>query len=170
MASSFPPTDVVPAAEERRLERIAEQVEAIDALIGLARSTLRVFDRDLGDTGWNGARRAELLETFLRRGNARFALIVHDTRYIETACPRLLSLAKVYGHALQLWRTGAEARGATDSLVIADERHYLHRYHVDQPRATLALSHAATAKPLVARFEEIWATGEPALGGGVLGL
>jgi hypothetical protein len=71
---------------------------------------------------------------------------------------------------MQVWRTGAEARAASDALLIADDRHYLHRYHVDQPRATLAVAMPTAAKPLVARFGQIWATGEPALGGSVLGL
>jgi hypothetical protein len=71
---------------------------------------------------------------------------------------------------MAIWRTGAEARHAADALVIADGRHYLHRYHVDQPRATLAIAMPLATTPLCARFEEIWATGEPALGGSVLGL
>ena len=71
---------------------------------------------------------------------------------------------------MQVWRTGVDARSAMDPLVIVDGRHFLHRYHVDQPRATLAIDMPAAAKPLVARFEEIWATGEPGLGGSVLGL
>ena len=57
-----------------------------------------------------------------------------------------------------------------DPLVIVDGRHFLHRFHVDQPRAALAIDDPAAARPLVTRFEEIWATGEPGLSGTVLGL
>ena len=171
MASSTPPPDDRPEPQEIRLESIAEYALAIDRLIDLAQHTLRVFDRDLADGGWNGAERAERLARFLRRSrNARLSIIVHDTRNLESACPRLLALARTYGHAMALWRTGAAARHASDALVIADDRHHLHRYHVDQPRATLVLGMALATTPLSARFEEIWATGEPALGGSVLGL
>jgi hypothetical protein len=43
-------------------------------------------------------------------------------------------------------------------------------FHVDGPRAALAFDAPLAARPLVARFEEIWATGEPGLTGTVLGL
>jgi hypothetical protein len=156
---------------ETRLDTLSAQVEAIDALIELAQERLLVFDRDLADWAWDGARRAGKLAAFLRRSrNARLSIIVHETRWVEASCPRLLELAKVYGHAVQIWRTGQEARSALDALVIADGGHALHRYHVEQPRATLCIAMPAAVKPLVARFEEIWATGEPALGGSVLGL
>jgi hypothetical protein len=171
MASSHPPPEASPEPHEARLDSLAEQTRGIDRLIDLAQHTLQVFDRDLAEGGWSSADRAERLTRFLRRSrNARVSIIVHDTRHLETACPRLLALLKTYGHAMAIWRTGAEARHASDALVIADGRHHLHRYHVDQPRATLALEMPQATQPLAARFEEIWATGEPALGGSVLGL
>jgi hypothetical protein len=171
MATSTPPPDAAePPSQETRLDTIAAQGAAIDALIDLARQTLLVFDRDLSECGWNGARRAERLNAFIRRRGARLSIIVHDTRFIETACPRLVDLIRFYGHAMAIWRTGAQARGASDALVIADARHFLHRHHADQPRATLAIGMPQAAKPLVTRFEEIWATGEPAIGSSVLGL
>ncbi len=173
MGSSTPPFEPppAPAPGETRLDTLGAQTDAIDALIDLASERLLVFDRDLAEGGWTARRRAERLAAFLRRSpTARLSIIVHDTRYLEASCPRVLDLLKVYSHAMQLWRTGHEARSALDALVIADERHYLHRYHVDQPRATFAIAMPQAAKPLVARFEEIWATGEPALGGSALGL
>jgi len=144
---------------------------SVDELIGLAQSKLQVFDSDLSAGGWNTAARADHLAAFLRRTpHAHLDLIVHDTRWIEQSCPRLLALLKRHSHAMTLYRTGPEARSAMDPLVIADGRHYLHRFHVDQPRAALAIEQPQDAKPLVARFDEIWATGEPGLGSSVLGL
>lgn len=171
MASSPPPTNRLPEPEERRLDTIAAQVEAIDALLGFATQRVLVFDRDLADTGWNSAARAEGLKAFLRRGrHAELRLIVHDTRYLESACPRIIALLRVYGHAMSIWRTGTEARAANDALMIVDGRHALNRYHVEQPRATLMISMPQEVQPLAGRFEEIWTTGEPALGGTTLGL
>jgi hypothetical protein len=170
MATSPPDPDPRTAPHEERLDTLAALTDAIDRVIALATSKLSVFDCDLSDGGWSSAARAQALESFLRLRTARLSLIVHDTRHLETSCPRIVALLKVYGHAMQVWRTGVEARSASDALFIADDRHYVHRYHVDQPRATLAIAMPAEAKPLVARFDEIWATGEPALGGSVLGL
>lgn len=172
MATSPPRPDVPLAApEERRLDTLAAQIDAVDALLALAVTRVLVFDRDLADTGWDSAQRAENVKAFLRRArNAELRMILHDTRYLESACPRIVALLRVYAHAISVWRTGSEARGATDALVIVDGRHALHRYHVDQPRATLFVSMPPAVRPLAERFEEIWATGEPAVGGTTLGL
>lgn len=171
MAGSPPTSDEAAAPQERRLDTIAAQVEAIDQLLALATQRLRVFDRDLAEGGWDSAQRADNVKAFLRRSrDARLSIIVHETRWLEASCPRLLALLRGYGHAMAVWRTGTEARAATDALVIADDRHALHRYHADQPRATLLLGSPQGVRPLVERFEAIWATGEPAVGGTTLGL
>jgi len=71
---------------------------------------------------------------------------------------------------MTIYKTGPEAASAMDPLIIVDQRHYLHRYHVSQRRATLSIGVAQAAMPFVNRFEEIWATGQPGLSGTVLGL
>ena len=166
--------DPVPAPDaprETRLTTIAEQVAAVDLLVSLARERISVFDGNLSRGGWQSAARVDALEKFLRTApNARLEIIVHDTRWIETFCARFTSLLRRYGHAMTLYKTGQGAQGAMDPLVIVDARHYLHRYHLDQSRATLAIDMPQAARPLVTRFEEIWATGEPGLTGTVLGL
>lgn len=175
MAGSTPdaPEDgaPAPAPSERRLASLAEIAEGIDALIDRAQARLRVFDTDLAQGGWGGPGRAERLTAFLRRSpHARVEIIVHDTRTIEQACPRLLLLLKAWSHAMTVYRTGPDARHAMNPLVIADDRHHLHRYHADHPRATLAFDAPLATQPLAARFDEIWATGEPGLSATTLGL
>ncbi|HVF63826.1 MAG TPA: hypothetical protein VNE58_07525 [Casimicrobiaceae bacterium] len=162
-------TDFTPF--EARLATVQAHADAIEKLILAARGRLLVFDRDLSEGAWNGWQRHASLTAFLRRsGNARLSVIVHDPRFVLDSCPRLVSLFTVYGHATRFWRTGEAARSAADALVIADDAHYLHRQHVDQPRATFALNAPLAAKPLVARFDEIWATGEVVAVGRVVGL
>jgi hypothetical protein len=171
MATSTSPDTPADAPRVQQLSSIAEQGEAIDLLVGLAKRQVRVFDYDLSQTGWNDARRIEQIATFLRemRGR-RFDIILHDTRYIESACPRLLRLLQGYGHAMSILRIGDEARVATDPLVIVDASHYLHRFHFEQPRATLGIAQPDHAQLLAKRFDEIWATGEPGVSPTVLGL
>ena len=169
------PSTPEPAAplepREERLTTVAQQVAAIDELIALARESIRVFDVTLSQGGWETAERAEALARFLRTApHGRLEMIVHDTRWIETSCPRLTSLLRRFGHAMTIYKTGDGARGAMDPLVLVDDRHYLHRYHIDQSRATLAIEMPQAARPLATRFGEIWATGEPGLTGTVLGL
>jgi hypothetical protein len=153
------------------LATIAEQTAAIDELIALARHHIQVFDQDLSQTGWNDAARTERLAAFLRevRGR-RLDIIVHDTRYLESACPRMLRLLGAYGHAMAILQTGPEGKVATDPLVIVDGQHYLHRFHFEQPRAALGILQPEQAQPLAARFGEIWATGASGVNASVLGL
>jgi len=166
--SNSTPPEVI--GREWRVDTVAEQVRAIDDLVALAQARIQVFDVDLAQGGWNTAERADALARFLRQRNARLDVIVHDTRWIEGSAPRFVQLLRQYGHAMTVYRTGAAARAAMDPLLIVDERHHLHRFHIDQPRATVAIDLPQATKPLVTRFEEIWATGEPGLAGTVLGL
>jgi len=155
---------------EVRLDSVASQTAAIDTLVGFARARISVFDIDLSEGGWSTEKRTGALAAFLRIPNARLEIIVHDTRWIETSAPRLASLLRTYGHAMTVYRTGEGARTAMNPLLIVDQRHFLHRYHIDQPRATLAIAMPQATSPLATRFDEIWATGEPGLTGTVLGL
>jgi hypothetical protein len=170
MASSTSPE---PPIEPRVvvLNSIAEQAAAIDDLILMARRHVRVFDQDLSQAGWNSAQRAERLTGFLRAARGRrLDIIVHDTRYVESACPRMVALLRTFSYAMSIFKTGDEAKIATDPLVIVDSTHYLHRFHFDQPRATLGIAQPEQTQPLANRFDEIWATGEPGISGTVLGL
>lgn len=169
MATSTPAD--APAPRDAIVASLSEQSAAIDEIVDLARLRLMVFDVDLAQCGWHTAQRAERLTAFLRRDRqARLDLIVHDTRFLEMSCARLLTLLKLYSHAITIYRTGPEARSVMDPLLIADGRHFLHRFHIDQPRAALAIEQPQLARPLVLRFEQIWATGEPGLSATVLGL
>ncbi|MEO8738888.1 MAG: hypothetical protein ABI537_04195 [Casimicrobiaceae bacterium] len=154
-----------------QLDTVAAQSAAIDELIALARHQIRVFDQDLSQTGWNSAARADRLAAFLRavRGR-RVEIILHDTRYLESACPRLLRLLQNFAHAMTILRTGEKARVATDPLIIVDGAHYLHRFHFEQPRAALGIQQPEQTQPLASRFDEIWSTGESGASGTVLGL
>jgi hypothetical protein len=153
------------------LASVAEQVAAIDALIPLARRRIRVFDADLSQMGWDHAGRIARLGAFLREGRGRrLDMIVHDTSWLERSCARLLDLQRAYSHAVTIYRTGAEARHASDPLVLVDDLHHLHRFHFEQPRAALAVNQPELTRPLALRYEEIWATGEPGINATVLGL
>ncbi len=170
-SSTSPEPEHTIEPRESVLDTVAAQTAAIDELIGLARQRLQIFDVDLSQCAWQGVARAQGLSTFLRRApHARIELILHDMRWFEASCPRILALLKLHSHAITIYQTGAEARSAMDPLLIADGRHFLHRFHISQPRAALAIEQPQLARPLVTRFEQIWATGQPGLSATVLGL
>jgi len=157
-------------SREWRVETLAEQVAALDGIVALAHSRIQLFDVDLAQGGWERRERVDSLARFLRGRNARFDVIVHETRWIESSAPRFVQLLRQFGHAMTLYRTGAEAKKAMDPLLIVDQRHFVHRLHIDRPRAAVGMDVPLAAKPLCARFDEIWSTGEPGLAGTVLGL
>ncbi|MFO1325047.1 MAG: hypothetical protein U1F15_13415 [Burkholderiales bacterium] len=170
MATSNP-DDAPREPRDSVVDTVAAQSAAIDDLIDLAQNRLQLFDVDLSQGGWNAAARAERINAFLRRNpKARIDAIVHDTRWLEASCPRLVALFRLHSHAMTIYKTGPEARSAMDPLLIVDGRHFLHRFHIDQPRAAFAIEQPQLARPLVMRFEQIWATGEPGLSATVLGL
>jgi len=114
------------------LDTVAAQAAAIDTIIGLARRTIRVFDIDLSDTGWNNAARMSAVAVFLRAHRAAtLRIVVHDTGWIERSCPRLTALLKYHADAITICRSGEEAKDAMDPLVIVDDRHFLHRFHIE---------------------------------------
>jgi hypothetical protein len=169
MATSTPAE--APTPRDAIVDTIGAQTSGIDEIIALARTHLQVFDIDLAQCGWDTRARSERLAAFLRRNpEARLHLIVHNTRWLEQSAPLIRNLLQRHAEAMTVYRTGPEAKHAMDPLVIADGRHFLHRFHADQPRARLAIEQPQLAMPLRTRFEEIWATGEPGLTASVLGL
>jgi hypothetical protein len=173
MVSSSPTTPepaTPPTPRHERLDTIAAQIAALDELVHLALRSIRVFDVDLSDMGWNSIARADALGTFLRRSkHVRLDIVVHDTRYLEGQCARLQLLHHRYGHAITFSKTGPEAKAARDPLTIVDSRHYLHRFDIEQPRAALGIEQPHAVIPLLNRFDEIWATRESTLPGTLLG-
>ena len=174
MASSDPTASEPappPAPRQEALDSVAGQVAAIDELVGLANRSIRVFDIDLAEMGWNRAVRAEGLGRFLRSSRlARLEIIVHDTRYLEHSCARLRNLQRLYINSIAIFQTGYGARGAMDPMVIVDSRHYLHRFHAELPRAALGIEQPQAAHVLNLRFGEIWAMRDGELTGTTLGL
>jgi len=156
---------------EERLATVAALIHAHAEAIALARRHVKVFDIDLSWGAWNTAARFDALDAFLRRNpGARFDIIVHDTHWIEASGARLTMLLGCHSDAMTIYRTGKGARAAMDPLLLVDDTHFVHRFHVDRPGGSLSIGDPERAQPLVERFAEIWATGEPGVTGTVLGL
>ena len=167
--SSLPPPPGLP--REARLESLEDLIRAHDDVIALAQRHIKVFDIDLSWGGWNALPRCDALSSYLRRApGGRFDIIVHDTRWIEASGARVMVLLGRYGHAMKIYRTSAAARGAMDPLLIVDDLHFVHRFHVDRLAGKLSIGSPERAKALVERFDEIWETGEPGVTGSLLGL
>lgn len=144
---------------------------AIDHLILAARRRIDIFDRDLVGAGFNDPARSEALRRFLlmHRDNC-LRIVLHDTAQLARREPRLINLLRQHSHAISIHETEREARTLYDGIMVADERHYVHRFHFDRARGTWGLDCPERAGALSRRFEEIWQASRPALAATTLGL
>lgn len=144
------------AENSGKIESIAAYEEALDQIIEQAQQRLRIFDNRLAQ-GYNTSKRNELLRSFLLANRAnRIQIVLHHTDSLERDCPRLLNLRRQFSHAFSIQQTIEEARSIYDPFVIADEAHYLHRFHYDYIRSSLALNDEEGARTLSERFNELW--------------
>lgn len=145
--------------------------EAVNTVIGNARTIVRIFDYNLEDGGYNSLRRFELLQAFLLASrNNRLYIVLHDVDYLTRFCPRMLALQRQFSHAISIHQITPEAKNVYDPFVLADQTHYVHRFHFDDFRASLALNDRQGAQALLNRFTEIWETSTPAVFASTLGL
>lgn len=159
------------AGERHLLDGEREYEAAIDRVIQLAQGTLHIFDIDFTRGGYGSAQRYELLQDFLRRrsGNT-LTVVLHDVSHFTSHCPRLMSLLRLYSHAMTVYEATDRARVANDPFIIADELHYVHRLHRDHPRSVLALDDPNGARGIKGRFQEILEASYPAVFATTLGL
>jgi hypothetical protein len=150
---------------------MAEYEQAIDTVISLAQHSLHLFDADLTSGGFSSRKRYEALRDFLRRHrNNRLVLVLHDLSYLTAHCPRLMDLLKTHGHGITIQQTHAHARSASDPFLIADDAHYVHRFHQQGRRFLLARQDPAGARELQERFGQLLEASHPAAPATTLGL
>lgn len=160
-----------PLPLHKRYSTRSEIPGALDELAALARRTLRVFDPDLAECGYERPERISLLRSMLRAGrDHRVLVVVHDTRVLESRLPRLTDLWRQFPEGIEIRRTLPEARGASDAFAIADRVAYWHRHHRDHYAAELAADEPTMLRGLLQRFDELWDASEPSAGPTVLGL
>jgi len=112
MDISTPAPEPPPVPREAALANVAEQVAAIDEIVGYAKSRIQVFDTDMGSGGWSRPSRVDALSRFLRHGRfAALDIVVHDTRWLEAHSGRLIKLLRQFPHAVTIYRTGPAAAG-----------------------------------------------------------
>ena len=150
---------------------IADSLAAIDEVIASAQRVIKVFDVSLSNRGFNTPARAEMLRQFLVAGRThRLLVALHETELLERENARLLALLRQFPMSIEIHRTVAQARTASDPFVVADDHSVWHQLHFDQPRAIVALHSPADALPIAQRFDEIWELSEPAVSATRLGL
>lgn len=140
----------------------ADYIAALDTLCGLAKNKLLVFEKDFSNIGFNSAARFELLHRFLLSNpNNRLQLLAHDTRPISQYCPRLLTLLRQFGHNMFIYQTPKNLQHLTAPFAVADESHFVRRFHFDDTRGILGQHDPEQARLLKSRFAEMWEASQP---------
>ena len=130
--------------------------EAINIILASAERELLIFDQDLSHGEFSSKRKAELFQQFLNKSPSnQLTIILQDTNYFKHKCPRLLDLLTTYGHKMTVYETNETAKHAKDCFILADDKHYIKRIHIDQARFRYGLDDLATASLLDTRFKEL---------------
>jgi hypothetical protein len=130
--------------------------EAIEIVLASAQHRLCIFDQDLRHGEFSSLKKYELLRTFLSsRINSTLIIVLQDTGFFREKCPRLMELLVAYGHKMTVYETNATVKHAKDCFILADDRHYIKRIHIDQARFRYAFDDANTVDGLKLRFEEL---------------
>ena len=144
---------------------------AVDRLLVQSGRELRIFDPDLSVLNLNSPARVELLRAFLA-GSAtrRIYMAVHDTDHVTRFCPRMMNLLAIFGHAIQIHRTGEEIRELQDSFMVLDKGHYVRRPVSRYFRGAAGINDETEALKMRSRFQEIWEASMPGVSGTATGL
>jgi hypothetical protein len=148
-----------------------EYREALDTLLALLETELRIFDPDLADLGLDAPDRARLLKAFLRRSpSARIYIALHSTEHLTRRAPRLMALVATFGGKMFVNKTEGDAARVQDCFLLCDALHFVRRPVSAQPRGALYLHDPRAAQEMRERFEAIWTSSVPAVSGTPAGL
>lgn len=144
---------------------------ALDAVIASATREIRIFDNTLENMKLDDKVRAEALRRFLAESPLhRLHIGVHEARYAESHCPRLLALIRQFPASIEFRESAAEYKHIADCCLLADGCNGAIRFHRDHARGKLLLNVPDEIRPRWQRFDELWQSGTPCLAATTLGL
>lgn len=153
------------------LNGVADYVAALDELCGLAQHSLFIFENDFDNIGFNSEARFNTLRRFLLSGpNVRLHLLAHDAQPLVRFCPRMMILLRQFSHNMHIYQTPVNLRHLSEPFSVADEKHFVRRFHFDDARGVFAQNDPEGARVLKSRFEEMWESSHPCASATTLGL
>lgn len=159
------------APQHTQFDGAPDYIEALDTLCSLAARSLCVFEKDFDGTGFNSEKRYDVLRRFLLASPYnRLYLLAHDVRYLSNDCPRMTMLLRQFSHNMQVYRTPQHLLNLSEPFAVADEAHYVRRFHFDDSRGVLAQNDPQGARALHSQFMEIWSASRPGVAPSTLGL
>ena len=157
--------------QHTKLDGIADYSDALDTLCKLAQHDLYLFEKNFDGMGFNSEARYLTLRHFLLANPAhRLFVLAHDTHYLSTLCPRMMMLLQQFGSSMFIYRTPPNLQYISEPFSVADDAHFVRRFHFDDPRGILGQNDPAGARVLKSRFLEMWTASHPAVSPSKLGL
>ncbi len=157
--------------QHAKLDGIVDYIAALDTLCALAQHELYLFEKDYDGLGFNSEARYAALRSFLLASPAhRLFVLAHDTRYLSTRCPRMMMLLRQFGASMFIYQTPKNLQYISEPFSVADNAHYVRRFHFDDSRGVLGRDDPENARALKSRFLEMWAASRPAVSSTKLGL
>jgi hypothetical protein len=153
------------------LDGVAEYIAALDTVCAAAQHSLNIFEKNFDGIGFNSEARFDMLRRFLLANSLnRLNLLAHDPQPLIRFCPRMMTLLRQFGHNMFIYQTPKSLQHITEPFAVADNAHYVRRYHFDDTRGLLARNDPEEARRLHSRFQEMWASSQPCASATRLGL
>lgn len=154
-----------------RLNGVVDYIVALDTLCKSAQRSLYLFEKDFEGLGYNTEARYATLRSFLLASPShRLFVLAHDTHYLSTLCPRMMLLLRQFGTSLFIRQSAKNMQHITEPFSVADDAHYVRRFHFDDPHGIFAQHDPQQASILKSRFLEMWAASRHELSSTRLGL
>ncbi len=149
----------------------SEHDSFLQKILMLASKTLRIFDPDLSKLKLEQPGSAETLRLFLNADRQRtVSVVVKNAELFRRDCPRLMKLLATYPQNMAVIECPLHLASLNDSMLIADDKHALIRFHTDNVRSKAIIDNAEECIPYVYRFKEIMKEGGEQICATTLGL
>lgn len=157
--------------QHTQFDGVADYISALDTVCASAQHTLNIFENSYEDIGFNSEARYDTLRHFLLTGpNNRLNVLAHNPQPLIRYCPRMMMLLREFGHNMSIYQTPKSLQSIAEPFAVADNVHYVRRYHFDDTRGLLARNDPEEARRLNSRFQEMWSSSRPCASGTTLGL
>jgi len=153
------------------LDSNTDYIAALDKLCELTQHELVVFEKNYEDAGFNAEARYDILRAFLLASpNNRLLLLAHSTTYLVQRCPRIMMLLRQFSHSMYIYQTPPHLQQVSEPFAVADQMHYVRRFHFDDPRGIFAQNDPEGSRMLHSRFMEMWSASHPGAAATTIGL
>ena len=131
--------------------------QAVVRLLGMAPTTIAIYDEDLGELSLETPGNIALLQTILAsHAEQPLRIALRQGESFQNRHPRLGRLLQTWQHRCGVRGTPANLAHLRDSMVLSGPSHGLIRFEKDLPRSVLLIDEAPELTAYRERFESIW--------------